>query len=147
MTKENFKKWMQLIPVTIGIIYCWFGFQKFIPGLSLYEDLARQTMAQLAMGTTQGNLVILLLGILECSIGIMLIFYDRPKYTLVIALAHISCTFLPLLLVPGLNTELGPVTWLKNVLIMAGLLIMFPYKKQVAGAHVQPFQPSGMHTS
>jgi uncharacterized membrane protein YphA (DoxX/SURF4 family) len=147
MTKEITKKWKQFIPVTIGIIYGWLGFQKFIPGLSIYEELVNQSMEPLSQGIAPAYLFILMLGILECSIGIMLIFFDRPKYTLVVAFVHISCTFLSLLLVNGLNTEVTLISWFRNLLIVAGLVVIYPYKKQVQGAHTQPYPATGMRLS
>lgn len=137
---------MQFIPVTIGIIYGWLGFQKFIPGLSIYDELVNQTMEHLSQGIAPAYLFILLLGILECSIGIMLIFFDRPKYTLVVAFVHITCTFLSLLLINGLNTEVTLISYFGNLLIVAGLVAIYPYKKQVGVSESSPY-PTGMHLS
>src|SRR5687767_9592926 len=130
MSEKFLKARTHFIPFTVGVIYCWFGVLKFIPGMSPAEELAKTTLDHVFFGTVSDEVTILLLGVIECSIGLMLIFYDQLKYTLIAAMLHLSCTFIPLIMFPELTLGLTGQYILKNVVIMAALLAIFPFRKQ-----------------
>src|SRR5688572_1233135 len=102
MSEKFLKSRNRFIPFTIGLIFCWFGALKFFPGLSPAEELAKTTLHKIFFGTISDDITILMLGVIECSIGLMLIFYEDLKYTIWAALAHLLCTFIPLIIFPEL---------------------------------------------
>lgn len=130
MSEKFLKARTHFIPFTVGVIYCWFGVLKFIPGMSPAEELAKTTLDHVFFGTVSDEITILLLGVIECSIGLMLIFYDQLKYTLIAAILHLLCTFIPLIVFPELTMGLTGQYILKNVIIMAALLAAYPFKKK-----------------
>ena len=98
--------------------------------MSQAEELAKTTLDHIFLGTLSHHLTILLLGIIECSIGIMLIFYEDLKYTLIAAMLHLSCTFIPLVMLPQLIFGLAGEYILMNIVIMVALLAIYPFKKK-----------------
>ncbi len=121
-----------ILCVTIGLVYVWFGALKFFPGLSPAEELAKNTIDQLTFGVVANQLALVLLAILEVGIGLSLIFNMYRKQVVLIALAHMVCTFSPLLFFPAQSFEMAPLvpTLLgqyigKNIIIVDALVILF----------------------
>ncbi len=121
-----------ILCVTIGLVYVWFGALKFFPGLSPAEELAKNTIDQLTFGVVTNQLALVLLAILEVGIGLSLIFNMYRKQVVLIALAHMVCTFSPLLFFPAQSFEMAPLvpTLLgqyigKNIIIVGALVILF----------------------
>lgn len=125
-------KKINLISVTIGIVYLWFGVLKFFAGVSPAEDLAKATISRLTFGFLAPDLSILLLAIWETVIGLLLIGHFFEKLALKLALVHIILTFLPFLYFPDLVFSATPfgLTLLgqyivKNIIILGVLVVLF----------------------
>ncbi len=122
---------INLISVTIGIVYLWFGMLKFFTGVSPAEDLAKATISRLTFGFLAPDLSIILLAIWETVIGLLLIGHLAEKFALKLALVHILLTFLPFLFFPDLVFSQAPfgLTLLgqyiiKNVIILGVLIVL-----------------------
>jgi len=122
----------QLLALSIGIIYIWFGSLKFFPMISPAEGLASSTISELTFGVIPQNISIILLALWEVSAGILLItgFYRRTA--VLVLLLHMVFTFSPLILLPELVFEKIPFQLtltgqyiFKNLIIIVGLLILF----------------------
>lgn len=120
-----------VIPVSIGLVYLWFGSLKFFTGLSPAEKLAQDTIDQLTYGVFEPEVSILLLAIWECLIGVLLIFKKWYGFALKIALVHIVLTFLPFLFFPELTFTEAPfgLTLLgqyivKNIVFLGALMVL-----------------------
>ena len=121
-----------LLPISIGIVYIWFGLLKFSPGLSPAEDLAKQTIHILFFGLIPSDVSILLLAIWETIIGVFLIANICRKITVSLALLHITLTFSPLFLLPDqvfngapfMLTLVGQYI-IKNFIIIAVLISIY----------------------
>jgi uncharacterized membrane protein YphA (DoxX/SURF4 family) len=118
-----------MIAISIGVVYLWFGVLKFFPNLSPAEILAKDTISALTFGIIPPDVAIILLAIGESLIGLLLIFNVRKKITLILALAHIVCTFTPMFFFPDQVFASSPLqpTLLgqyigKNIIIIAALL-------------------------
>lgn len=135
MSDKFLKLRTQFIPITLGLVYCWFGALKFIPGMSPAEELAKTTLNHIFFNTVSSEVSILMLAIIECSFGIMLIFYEDLKYTLIAAMIHLSCTFIPLLMFPELTFGLAGQYILKNIIILAALIAIYPFKRKESDLH------------
>ena len=59
--------------VALGIVFFWFGFLKFFPGLSPADDLVGRTFARLTFGLIGPQISLPLLALWECAIGLGLI--------------------------------------------------------------------------
>ncbi|MBC2840045.1 doxx family protein [Robiginitalea sp. SC105] len=115
----------------LGLVYLWFGLLKFFSGLSPAEDLAGNTIEILSFGLIGPRWGLLLLAAWESAIGILFFAGICRKCVLRMALVHISCTFAPLFLLPGLCftefpfglTLVGQYI-IKNVVFVGVLLVL-----------------------
>ena len=87
---------------SIGFCYLWFGALKFFPGLSPAETLAADTVKALTLGMIDGRLAVVLLGSMECVIGLALFIGRGMRPALHLLLVHMVCTFAPVFLFPHL---------------------------------------------
>ncbi|WP_420321493.1 hypothetical protein [Flagellimonas sp.] len=124
-----------LLAISIGVVYLWFGSLKFFPSLSPAEGLAKNTIHALTFGFLPDSLSIMLLAIMEVGIGICLLLNIWRKQTIVVALFHMALTFAPLLLFPSESFQEPPLvpTLLgqyigKNFIIVAALLSLMKRK-------------------
>ena len=120
-----------MIPVSVGIVYLWFGALKFFSGVSPAETLAQQTIQKLTFNLIDPSVSIILLALWETTIGILLLLTIWRRTTLLLALLHIILTFTPFLFFPELVftnmpfglTLLGQYI-IKNVIILGVLLVL-----------------------
>ena len=132
----QFIAWMarhgiRLLRISLGIVFFWFGFLKFFPGLSPAQGLATQTISALTFGLIPPETSIILLAIWECLIGVGLIFGLFMRGTLFLLWTQMLGTITPLLLfpaeaftrVPYAPTLEGQYIIKNIVLISAGLVI------------------------
>ncbi len=124
------------LAISIGIVYLWFGALKFFPYRSPAEDLAKNTIQVLTFDIIPTHISIILLAILEVSIGLLFLLNIFTKQAIIIALCHITLTFLPLFFFPEMSFSTAPLipTLLgqyigKNIIIAAALLSLFKNRK------------------
>jgi uncharacterized membrane protein YkgB len=120
----------QLLRVSFGVIYVWFGILKFFPNYSPAEEIAKQTVDRIVLGLIPTEYSYFMLAALETTIGVCLLFNLWKKYIPFIALGHLVMTFSPLLLFPsltfnslGIPTLLGQYV-LKNLVLFWALLMI-----------------------
>lgn len=91
---------VSFVSTALGIVYVWFGFLKFFPGLSPAEQLAGATIERLTLGLVEPPAGLFLLALWEVGIGLLLLSGWSGKWVLRAALVHICCTFTPLVFFP-----------------------------------------------
>lgn len=130
------RRYIDLLRISIGIIYCWFGALKFFPGFSPAEDLAINTINKLTWGIIPQPVNILLLAAMETVVGILLVFGKYIKTALIILIFHMVCTFTPLLFFPELSFKYIPYGFtlvgqyiMKNIIIICAALVIWPSQK------------------
>jgi len=64
---------IELLRVSLGIVFFWFGFLKFFPESSPAEDLAMRTIQVLTFGMIPNSVAIIVLACWECLIGLGLL--------------------------------------------------------------------------
>ncbi len=118
--------------ISIGSIYLIFGSLKFFPNLSPAEELAGVTINMMTFNIISASTGLFLLAIMESGIGLLLILNKQMKKVLVIALLHMVCTFLPLILLPGYSFQDSPFTLsivgqyiLKNLILVSAMLVLY----------------------
>lgn len=124
----------QFLRWALGLVYFHFGVLKFFPDLSPAELMAGETAMRLSGHALDARTAIWWLAVLECTIGIGLLFNVLPRVVCVLFALHMAGTFLPLLLVPELTFKIAPLApslegqyILKNVVfVAAGWTILFP---------------------
>lgn len=120
-----------LLRLALGVVFFWFGVQKFFPGLSVAQDLATNTISVLTFGHVPPNVSLPVLATWECLIGLGLLSGRFLRLTLLLLFAQMAGTFLPLVFFPAETFKIVP--WvptlegqyiIKNlVLIAAGLVV------------------------
>lgn len=100
LTRWMAKYGVFLLRISVGIVFLWFGFLKFFPGLSPATDLATKTIYTLTFGIISGQGALIILALLEVAIGIGLIFGIFLRETLLLLLFQMLGTITPLFLFP-----------------------------------------------
>lgn len=128
--KEN------LLAISVGLVYFWFGALKFVPNLSPAEDLAKSTIHQLTFGLIPDEISIILLAFWEVGLGFLFVFGFFRRQAVIMALVHMVCTFTPLFFFPGdvfgdepLSLTLVGQYIMKNLIIIAALVSIYERKK------------------
>ena len=120
-----------LLRISLGLVFLWFGFLKFFPGLSPAQDLASRTIALLTFGLIPAQAAILILAIWESLIGIGLILGIFMRITLLLLFVQMIGTITPIFFFPAeVFTALPYAPTLEGqyiiknlVLISAGIVI------------------------
>lgn len=117
--------------ISLGIVFFWFGFLKFFPGVSPADQIATETISKLTFGFIEPNVSIIILAIWETLIGIGLLTGKYLRITLLLLFAQMIGTMTPLILFPEETFTRFPFVptlegqyIIKNlVLISAGLVV------------------------
>ena len=89
-----------LLRLSVGIIFLWFGFLKFFPGLSPAENLAARTIEVLSFGWVPPPIALTLLAAWECAVGLGLILGVYLRATLLLLWLQMAGTVTPLFIFP-----------------------------------------------
>jgi uncharacterized membrane protein YkgB len=122
---------INLLRISLGLIFFWFGMLKFFAGLSPAEALATQTIDMLTFGLIGADLVRYGLAAWEVMIGVGLIFRILLRETLLLMFLQMLGTMTPIFLLPdevfnifpyALTLE-GQYIFKNLVVISAGIVI------------------------
>ena len=89
-----------LLRMSVGVVFFWFGFLKFFPGLSPAEGLATKTLEVLSFGMVQPRVAVIVLAAWECAVGLGLILAIFLRTTLLLLWLQMAGTIAPMLLFP-----------------------------------------------
>ena len=89
-----------LLRMSVGVVFLWFGFLKFFPGLSPAEGLATKTMEVLSFGMVRPRVALIILATWECAVGVGLILAIFLRTTLLLLWLQMAGTIAPMLLFP-----------------------------------------------
>ena len=128
---------------SLGLIYFHFGVLKFFPDLSPAEMLATQTVMSVTSYWLDASTSLWCLAILECCIGLGLVFNVFPRLIFVVFIAHMVGTFMPLFLLPEYTFKIAPFApniegqyIFKNIVfVAAGWTVLFPHAFPRAASH------------
>ncbi len=117
--------------ISLGIVFFWFGYLKFFPGLSPADQIATETISKLTFGVIQSNVSIIILAVWETLIGIGLLSGKFLRVTLFLLFTQMIGTMTPLFLfptetftrIPFAPTLEGQYIIKNLVLISAGLVV------------------------
>ncbi|MBX3063395.1 MAG: DoxX family membrane protein [Anaerolineae bacterium] len=120
-----------MLRVGLGIVFFWFGFLKFFPGLSPAQTLAGRTIEVLTFGVVQPEISVPILAAWETLIGIGLITGKFMRVTLLLLFLQMIGTIMPLFFfpnevftrIPYAPTLEGQYIIKNMVLIAAGVVI------------------------
>jgi len=94
------RRGIDLMRVSLGIVFFWFGFLKFFDGVSPAEGLAGKTICALSLGALSPASAVPILATWETLMGVFLVLGVLPRFTTMILLAHLSGTITPLFIFP-----------------------------------------------
>jgi uncharacterized membrane protein YkgB len=129
---SNFKTIIWSNRLALFIIFFWFGFLKIIkisPAEQLITHLHHSTISSIL----PINQFLLILGVIECAIGLLWLFPKLTKLAFGIFLFHMATTFLPLFFLPNdtwQNTMVLTLTGqyiIKNVVLIASALTIYKF--------------------
>lgn len=120
-----------LLRISLGIVFFWFGFLKFFPGLSPAEGLALKTIDVLTFGMVPENLARIILAGWEVLIGIGLLTGVALRAILFLLFAQMIGTVTPLFIFPAEAFTIIPFVptmegqyILKNMVIISAALVI-----------------------
>lgn len=122
---------MPLMRISMGIVFFWFGFLKFFPGISPAEELAIHTTEILTFGLVPDNLSILIIAAWECLIGIGLVFRLFMRATLLLLFLQMIGACAPLVVSPAEVFNYFPYAptlegqyIIKNIVIISAAIVL-----------------------
>ncbi len=136
-----------LLRLSLGVVFLWFGFLKFFPGLSPAQGLATRTIETLSFGLITPDVSIYILAVWECLIGLGLLVGRFMRVTLLLLFVQMLGTVTPIFLFPHevfMHIPYAPTLEgqyiIKNlVLISAGLVLGATVRG--GGMVVEPGEP------
>lgn len=120
-----------ILRYSVGIVYVWFGAVKFFPEMNPHHDLAFHTVDALTFNLLKPEIGMMILGLVECIIGIGLITFKGIKIILPLLALQLLGTFVcffmfydEIFIVAPYRPTLEGQLLLKNLIIIgAGMVI------------------------
>ncbi|HUG37696.1 MAG TPA: DoxX family protein [Candidatus Limnocylindrales bacterium] len=138
-----------LLRVSLGIVFLWFGFLKFFPGLSPAQDLAARTIELLTLGVVPPSVAVPLLAAWECAIGIGLIAGRALRIVLLLLFMQMLGTLTPVFLFPSevfVRIPYAPTLEgqyiIKNFVLISAAIVI---GATVRGGHLDPEPDAKAH--
>ena len=123
-----------LLRISIGIIFFWFGFQKFFPGISSAEDIATRTIDVLSFGIVQAPYSMPILATWETLIGLGFLTGKFFRATVVLLYLQMAGTIFPLFVFPDETFYMVPFVptiegqyIIKNIIILSAALVILAW--------------------
>jgi uncharacterized membrane protein YphA (DoxX/SURF4 family) len=131
LTRWMARNGLTLLRMSLGLVFFWFGFLKFFPGMSPADDLAARTIDVLSGGAVQANISLPVLAVWESVIGLGLLFGVFMRTVLLLLAVQMIGTLTPLVLfpdevfnrIPFAPTLEGQYIIKNAVLISAGIVL------------------------
>ncbi|UPT71858.1 MAG: DoxX family protein [Flavobacterium sp. JAD_PAG50586_2] len=124
------KRSIAILRFSTGLIYIWFGVLKFFPKTSPAETIVSETLYFISFGVLEGRVPVLVLGVLEISIGVAFLL-KRLKYAVPLMYFQMLGTVLPLFMFIEKTWELFPLIpsllgqyIIKNLVFIAAAIIL-----------------------
>ncbi|MFN3556052.1 MAG: DoxX family membrane protein [Bacteroidales bacterium] len=123
-----------LLRISMGIIFFWFGFQKFFPNISSAEDIATRTIDVLSFGIVQAPYSMPILATWETLIGLGFITGKFMRATTVLLYAQMAGTIFPLFIFPEETFHMVPLVptlegqyILKNAIFITASMVILAW--------------------
>ena len=92
---------LTLLRISLGLVFLWFGFLKFFPGMSPAQDLASRTIDALTGGRVSPGVAVAVLAAWETLIGVGLLLGKMLRAVILLLLVQMAGTLAPLVLFPA----------------------------------------------
>jgi uncharacterized membrane protein YkgB len=131
LTRWMARHGVTFLRISVGIVFFWFGFLKFFPGLSPATDLAITTIDMLTFGIITGQVALVILATWEVAIGIGMMFGIFLRETIFLLFFQMIGTVSPLFLLPGEAFTVFPFGLtlegqyiIKNIVIVGAAIVV-----------------------
>jgi len=131
ITRWMARNGVRMLRIALGLIFFWFGVLKLFPGLSPATELAGRTIAILTFGLLQPQFSVPILAAWECVIGLGLISGRWMRVTILLLLAQMAGTMLPLAFFPEATFTRMPYAptlegqyIIKNLVLVTAALVL-----------------------
>jgi putative oxidoreductase len=119
---------IDVLRISVGLVFLGFGVLKFFPGASPAEELVVRTLEKLSLGVLSGEVALLTTAVAECFIGVTLVSGKLLRTGLVVLAGSLVGIMSPLVLFftdlfPGAPTLEAQYVLKDIVLVAAGLVI------------------------
>lgn len=119
------------VRISLGIVFFWFGFLKFFPGLSPAQELAAKTVRVLTFGVVPPEVSLPVLAAWECLVGIGLVLGKFLRAVLLLLFVQMLGTITPLVLFPDEVFQRAPYApnlegqyIIKNIVLISAALVV-----------------------
>jgi uncharacterized membrane protein YkgB len=141
-TEVRILDWMavngiKLLRISIGIIFFWFGFQKYFPGISSAEDLATRTIDVMSFGMVKAPWSMPILATWEVLIGLGFITGKFLRLTVILLYLQMIGTIFPLFVFPEETFYRVPLVptiegqyIIKNIIIITAAMVILAYDQR-----------------
>ena len=92
---------LTLLRISLGVVFLWFGFLKYFPGMSPAQDLAARTIDALTGGRVSPGVSVAVLATWETLIGVGLLLGKMLRAVILLLLVQMAGTLAPLVLFPA----------------------------------------------
>ncbi|HEX8269564.1 MAG TPA: DoxX family membrane protein [Flavobacterium sp.] len=132
VTKPTFieRQGMDILRISVGIVFFWFGFLKFFGSTSPAEEIASRTISTITFDLMHANLSMPLLAMLECIIGLGLLTKKYMRFVIPLLYFQMAGAVLPLFIFLDdswtkafVPTLLGQYIIKNCILISAGIVL------------------------
>ena len=100
---------VDLLRISLGLVFLGFGVLKFFPGVSPAESLASQTFSILTFGLVPHGVAMVLIAALETTIGLLLLSGRGMRLALALLAVQRIGILSPLVLLPGEMFRTDPI--------------------------------------
>ena len=130
--RENIeKRGTDILRISVGVVFLWFGFLKFFIDISPAEEIASRTISLLTFDLMPPEVSMPFLAVIECVIGIGILTNKYMQFVIPVLYVQMAGTILPLFVFPNETWEIFPIVptllgqyIIKNsVLISAGIIL------------------------
>jgi uncharacterized membrane protein YphA (DoxX/SURF4 family) len=122
---------IDLLRISLGLVFFGFGVLKFFPGVSPAEGLAADTFTILTFGLVPHGVAMVLIAALETTIGLLLLSGRGLRLAIALLVVQMVGILSPLVLLPGEMFRTDPIAptlagqyVLKDVILGAAVLVI-----------------------
>ena len=121
---------MDILRISVGVVFFWFGFLKFFGETSPAEEIASRTIALITFDLMQSAVSMPVLAALECIIGLGLLSKRYMRYVIPLLYFQMAGTVLPIFIFPEdtwealfVPTLLGQYI-IKNCILISAAIVL-----------------------
>ncbi len=133
-----------LLRVSISVVFFWFGFQKFFPGISSAEDIATRTIDVVSFGLVKAPYSMPILAGWESLIGLGFLTGKYLRFTVALLYLQMAGTLFPLFIFPEETFFLVPVVptlegqyIIKNIVIITATMVILVHDREKRNKKLQ----------